>query len=256
MGQIKPIQIRNDFSQIVGAYAKYRRDYIDKVYNLIYSFCPNQESNVLDVGCGTGFVTNHLAGYYKHVTGTDRSREMLEVAKSSAPNNTSFVVASTEQLPFGNSSFDLVTAAAAYHWFDYDKAGKEIYRVLKPNGKLCVFWKYAPGNFNGYLPEFAVENLRQFVSGVPKTNQEPISKDIFTRVGFSKIDVKEFDFDDPYSKEEILGYIQSHSTFNLLDDKQKEEYKKLNEKSVDAYLTDGKFIFKSRMEMWFIEKYI
>jgi len=254
MEEIKPTQVRNDFSKVVGAYTKYRRDYIDKVYELIYSFCPDRESNVLDVGCGTGFVTNHLAGYYKHITGTDKSQEMLEVAKSVGPDNTSFVIASTEELLFENDSFDLATAAAAYHWFDYDKAGKEIYRVLKPNGKLCVFWKYAPGDFGGYLPEFAIENLRHFVSDIPKTNKEPISRDVFLRVGFTKVDVKEFDFDDPYSKEEILGYIQSHSTFNLLNDEQKEEYKKLNEESVGKYLKDDKFIFKSRMEIWFIEK--
>jgi ubiquinone/menaquinone biosynthesis C-methylase UbiE len=254
MQETKPTKVRNDFSKVVDAYSKYRRDYVNKAYDLIYSFCPNRESNVLDVGCGTGFVTNHLADYYKHVTGTDKSKEMLDVARSIGPANVSFVVASTEQLPFENESFDLVTAAAAYHWFDYDKAGKEIYRVLKPNGKLCVFWKYALGNFDGYLPEFVVKNLRKFVSDIPKTNKEPISKDIFLRVGFSKIDDEEFDFDDSYSKDEILGYIQSHSTFNLLNDEQKEEYKKLNEEGVIAYLQDGKFIFKSRMEMWFIEK--
>jgi ubiquinone/menaquinone biosynthesis C-methylase UbiE len=246
-------KIRNDFSKIASAYSKYRRDYIDKVYDLIYKFCPDKKSNVLDVGCGTGLVANHLAGYYNQVTGTDKSREMLDIAKSLGRDNTSFIVSPTEQLPFENNSFDLVTAAAAYHWFDHDKAGKEIYRVLKPKGKLCVFWKYAP-KISGYLPEFALENLRKFVSDIPKTNKELVSENTFLRVGFSKINDEEVDFDDAYSKEEILGHIQSHSTFNLLDDAQKEQYKKLNEKSVGRYLVDGKYIFKSRMEMWFVEK--
>src|SRR3989344_1857331 len=231
------MRTRNNFSKIASVYAKYRRDYIDRVYDLIYSFCPDKESDVLDVGCGTGFVTNHLAHYYKYVTGVDKSREMIKVAQKSALGNTHFVVASIEQLPFENNSFNLVTAGAAYHWFDYDKAGKEILRVLKNEGKLCVFWKYSSikieGYAPGYLPQFAVENLRHLVKDIPHTNKEEISKEVFLRTGFAKVDVKEFDFDDVYSKEEILGYIQSHSTFNLLGDEQKEEYKKLNEACVN-----------------------
>ncbi len=236
------------------AYVKYRRDYSDTVYNLIYSFCPDSASTVLDVGCGTGLVTHHLAGYYKHVTGTDKSPEMIDAAKNIGVHTISFVVAPTERLPFENGSFDLVTAAAAYHWFDYDVAGREIIRVLKPNGKLCALWKYAPSSVNAYLPAFAVENLQRFIPEIPKTNKEPVSKDVFSRVGFTKVEIKEFDFDDVYSAEEILGYVQSHSTFNLLEDVQKEEYKKLNAKSVEEYLTDGNFTFKSRMQIWFIEK--
>ncbi len=246
--------IRNDFSKVVDAYAKYRRDYIDEVYDLIYSFCPEKDSKVLDVGCGTGFVANHLAKYYRHVVGLDKSAEMLEVAKRTGPENTSFYLAPAEALPLESESVDLVTAAAAYHWFDYDKAGKEIYRVLKPLGKMCVFYKFAIGDFNGYLPVFAAKNLKLFIPEIPHTNKEIITDEVFLRNGFSRVRVEEFDFDDIYTKEEILGYIQSHSTFNLLSDSQKEEYKKLNEKSVEEYLGNGKFVFKARMQLWFIEK--
>lgn len=245
---------RNNFSKVVRAYAKYRRDYIVKVYDCIYSFCPDPDSTVLDVGCGTGFVTNHLASRYQYVTGVDISQEMLSVARESAPINVSFVLAPAEKLPFDDNSFDLVTAGAAYHWFDYDKAGKEISRVLKPKGKLCVFWKYAPGEFSGYLPKFAVNNLRRFVSDIPHANKEPVSKEIFLKAGFTKVDEQEFDFDDTYSADEILGYIQSNSTFNLLNDNQKEDYKKFNAESLGECLVDGKFTFPSRMQMWFVEK--
>jgi ubiquinone/menaquinone biosynthesis C-methylase UbiE len=245
---------RNNFSNVAEAYAKYRRDYIDRVYEEIYTFCPNKESSVLDIGCGTGFVANHLASHYSQVIGVDKSAEMLEVAKVSAPSNASFAVALAEKLPFEDATFDLVTAGAAYHWFDFDKAGTEILRVLKPAGKLCVFWKYAPGEFSGYLPKFIVSNLEKFVPNTPSTNNESISEDIFRRVGFSKVDDEEFDFADVYTEEEFLGYIQSHSTFNLLTDTQKVEYMRLCKADISTHLTNGKFIFPSRMEMWFVEK--
>ncbi len=139
-----PQKIRNEFSKVVDAYAKYRRDYPEKVYDLIHSFCSDKEAAVLDVGCGTGIVTNHLALYYKQVIGTDKEEGMIQAAKKSAYKNTTYIKVPTEALPFETGTFDLVTVASAYHWFDYDLAGKEIYRVLKPEGKLCVFqsWIY------------------------------------------------------------------------------------------------------------------
>lgn len=245
-------QIRNDFSKLIDAYQKYRRNYPDEAYKLIYDFCPNKEAKVIDIGCGIGITTNHLAQYYKEIIGVDKETKMISVAEKNRSENVSFVKAYAENLPFENNSFDLATIGAAYHWFDHDKAGKEIYRILKPSGKLCVFWKSGRG-FRFYLPKFAFDNLKKFVPDIKSTNEQ-FSESVLSRVGFSNIRYEEFDFNDFYSKEEILGYIQSHSTFNLLDDKEKEEYIKLNAESVDNYLTDGQFIFESFMVMYFAEK--
>ncbi len=254
MKEIHQPRVRNNFSNVIHAYKKYRRDYPEKTYDLIQGFCPDASAKVLDLGCGTGIATNHLAQYYDSVVGTDREESMVEAARERAVMNTTFVVASGEKLPFDDSSFDLVTVASAYHWFDYDRAGKEIYRVLKPNGKLCVFWKNGNGKSKNYLPSFAYENLKKFITDIPSANKEKLSDAIFLRVGFTKVDDEEFDFADTYSKEEILGYIQSHSTFNLLDEAQKIEYMKLNETSVGKHLTGGSYIFDSRMMVYLIEK--
>lgn len=246
------ISVRNDFSKVANTYAKYRRDYPNQVYDLIHRFCPDKDFKVLDVGCGTGLVTNHLAQYHKEVVGSDKEQGMIDRIKKE--KNTSFVVAPAEELPFKDNTFDLVTVAQAYHWFNYDLAGKEMYRILKPDGKLCVFWKYDRGESKNYLPNFASNNLKKYITKVPKSNKEPIAKEIFHRVGFDYVVEKEFDFDDVYSKEEILGYVQSHSTFNLLDDDQKVQYVKDNAESVEKYLVDRNFILKSRIKMYFIKK--
>jgi ubiquinone/menaquinone biosynthesis C-methylase UbiE len=245
--------IRNNFAKLVDSYAKYRRDYPEKSYKLIYNFCPSVEAIVLDIGCGTGIVTKHLSSYYKNITGTDREIAMTDFAKDDN-KNLKFISAKAEELPFENESFDLVTVATAYHWFDFDLAGKEIFRVLKPSGKMCVFWRMDISKSRNYLPQFAYDNLIKLISIIPKASREPITEEIFTRVGFSNVKKEEFAFEDTYTKEEILGYVQSHSTFNLLDDKQKEEYIRLNEEAVDQYLVDGIFTFEQLVRMFFIEK--
>src|SRR5690242_9546889 len=94
------IRQRNEFGQIMEAYKRFRRDYPEQAYNQIYNFCPDPNSEVLDVGAGTGLVTKHLAEHYTHVVGLDKDQAMLDTANADKPGNVSFVRAETEQLPF------------------------------------------------------------------------------------------------------------------------------------------------------------
>jgi SAM-dependent methyltransferase len=253
-------RIRNKFSPLVDAYAKYRRDYPEKAYDLIYAFCPDVHAQVLDVGCGTGIVTRHLAGHYAHITGTDKEEGMLAEARSKSAeggekqSQITFLNTTVESMPFEAETFDLVIAASAYHWFDYITAGKEIYRVLKTKGKLCVCWKHQREKTFANLPIFAYENLKKFVADVPRSNKGPIGEQIFKDAGFNTVRLVEFNFDENYSVEEVLGYIQSHSTYNLLNDIQKESYMTANRESVHNHLIDGVYIFKYKMVMYFVEK--
>jgi SAM-dependent methyltransferase len=48
--------------------------------------------------------------------------------------------ATAEEIPAGDSSYDVVVSAQAFHWFDYDKALPEIARVLRPRGRLSLVW--------------------------------------------------------------------------------------------------------------------
>jgi ubiquinone/menaquinone biosynthesis C-methylase UbiE len=64
----------------------------------------------LDVACGSGFLTRHLAG---EVVGLDQSDRMLEVARRQAPN-ASFVQGDALALPFGGDSFSRVFTGHFY----------------------------------------------------------------------------------------------------------------------------------------------
>jgi ubiquinone/menaquinone biosynthesis C-methylase UbiE len=65
---------------------------------------------ILDVACGTGFLTRHLRG---EVTGVDQSAAMLAIARERAPG-ARFVEADAFALPFADASFDLVLTAHFY----------------------------------------------------------------------------------------------------------------------------------------------
>ena len=70
-------------------------------------------TRVLDVGCGTGFLTRHLKG---EVVGLDQSEAMLKVARERVPGAT-FVRGDALELPFPDESFERIFASNLYGLF-------------------------------------------------------------------------------------------------------------------------------------------
>jgi len=95
---------------------------------------------ILEIGCGTGFFTKLLAELYPHahITATDISQDMLNVAKNSlsAFKNISYELADGENLQL-SGQFDLIISNAAFQWFnDYHQAFRQFYNHLQPGGYL------------------------------------------------------------------------------------------------------------------------
>lgn len=93
---------------------------------------------VLEVGCGTGFWLEFLEARGARVTGLDRSRQMLAVARTRGLAAT-LVYGAAESIPFADRSFDRVFAVnAAHHFDDLGAFVDEAHRVLAPDGALMV----------------------------------------------------------------------------------------------------------------------
>jgi ubiquinone/menaquinone biosynthesis C-methylase UbiE len=95
---------------------------------------------VLDVGCGTGILSARIAREFEgtHVVGCDFSSGMLRRAARSR-RGPDWVRGNALQLPFGDATWDVVVSTEAFHWFpDQEAALAELFRVLKPGGKLLV----------------------------------------------------------------------------------------------------------------------
>ena len=94
---------------------------------------------VLELGAGTGKLTEILVGLGHDVHATDPDEQMLERLRAKLPDvRTS--VGTAEEIPAPDASYDVVVVAQALHWFDHDRALPEIARVLKPGGRIAVVW--------------------------------------------------------------------------------------------------------------------
>ena len=96
---------------------------------------------ILDVGCSNGVITQFISRYGGHVIGIDVDESAVQNAKinNKDTKNLSFQVASGTNLPFKNTSFNIVVCNQVYSYTsNSEKMMKEIYRVLKPDG-FCLF---------------------------------------------------------------------------------------------------------------------
>jgi ubiquinone/menaquinone biosynthesis C-methylase UbiE len=111
--------------------------------------------HILDVGCGTGVLTRlaaEVVGEKGKAVGIDPAPKMISIAIENAAierSQAEFRVAVIENLPFENDSFDCVLSSFMIHHLppDLKLTGlTEVYRVLKPGGRLLAVDIYRPTN--------------------------------------------------------------------------------------------------------------
>ncbi|OGW85952.1 MAG: hypothetical protein A3C35_07230 [Omnitrophica bacterium RIFCSPHIGHO2_02_FULL_46_11] len=109
-----------------------------KRYVFAEPFCRGQE--VLDVACGMGYGTAHLAAFAKKAVGVDLSQEAIVYAREHYQNtNTAFETMDASRLTFPNNTFDVVCSFETIeHLNDVEGYLCGIERVLKPEGIFLV----------------------------------------------------------------------------------------------------------------------
>jgi demethylmenaquinone methyltransferase/2-methoxy-6-polyprenyl-1,4-benzoquinol methylase len=104
----------------------------------VRAVAPQAGERVLDIAAGTGTSSVALAKSGADVVAADFSPGMIEVGRLKHPGIT-FVQADAMALPFGDDEFDAVTISFGLRNIeDPKKALAEMYRVLKPGGRLVI----------------------------------------------------------------------------------------------------------------------
>lgn len=105
----------------------------------------NAPQNIIDVGCGIGGSTLHLAQKFgSTATGitlspVQASRAQERAAETGLDSRVHFEVANALEMPFEDNTFDLVwSLESGEHMPDKTKFIAECYRVLKPGGKMIL----------------------------------------------------------------------------------------------------------------------
>ena len=125
------------------------------LYHYLVRFGIAQGDTVVDVGAGTGRLTSHLSnlvGSQGRVVALDIAERMLSEAKwSMQHNHTVFVCSDICTLTLKSDCFDKVICFSVFpHILDPQSALQEIYRVLRPGGKLLILHTQSSQRLNAF----------------------------------------------------------------------------------------------------------
>ena len=202
--------VRNPFESAAAArrYVAGRLYYHDTALELAFARLGRVRAGVaVDLGCGTGLSTRALRERADRIIAADISKSMLR----EAAGGPLYVVASAERIPVRDGVADLVTAGAAFHWFDQRKAFPELARVLRPDGALAIYSDFFLGRLAG-VPDFAdwfTNTYRPRFPGPPRHTQ--FDPPAATAAGFVDVDLAEREIVVPLTCRHIVDYLLSQS---------------------------------------------
>lgn len=114
----------------------------DIIANIVSTLGLDCHSNVLEVGCASGYIACGLAPRVAHYTGVDLAHMPLEVARKINLSNAQFIRADGASLHFENGNFDAVLAYDVFSNFptfdDVVPIIREMLRVVKPGGRVLI----------------------------------------------------------------------------------------------------------------------
>jgi ubiquinone/menaquinone biosynthesis C-methylase UbiE len=97
---------------------------------------------VLEVGCGNGYTLGKYAQAGAEVYGIDVTETAVDISRKRFEYQRlkgDFIVGNAEDLPYENNFFDCICSMGVLHHVpDTEKAVSEIYRCLRPGGRLIV----------------------------------------------------------------------------------------------------------------------
>ena len=106
----------------------------EAVEQLIAALQALPPGRVLDVACGTGFLTQHLAG---EVVALDQSSRMVEIATARMPH-ARVIQAEIPPLPFEDGEFDRVFTSLFFHHLSRDGRAAFVAEALRVGRELVV----------------------------------------------------------------------------------------------------------------------
>jgi ubiquinone/menaquinone biosynthesis C-methylase UbiE len=151
------------------------------------------QATILDVGCGGGRTVNKLAALAHRGTvhGVDYAWESVGAAARAnqeliEAGRVRIEQASVSELPFADATLDLVTAVETHFWWQDLGAGmREVYRVLKPGGRMLVVVEFYNG---GRHARYADRIARHATMAVLDVHQH---ESMFVDAGFADVRIVE-----------------------------------------------------------------
>lgn len=215
-------QVAESFGIDPERYDRTRPAYPEALVARILAGSPGPD--LLDVGCGTGIAARQFRAAGARVLGVEPDERMAGYARR---DGLDVEVATFENWEPAGRAFDAVVAATAWHWVDASAGAAKAGQVLRPDGRLAVFWhtfELPPEIATGF-----VEVFRQVVPDAPfaisaagpsAAGYQPLfdrAADGIRQVpGFDEPEQWRFDWERTYTRQEWLDQLPTSGALTRL----------------------------------------
>ena len=211
------------FAAVADAYDRGRPSYPLQAAEWLTGRVP---STVVELGAGTGKLTDSLVALGHDVLATDPLDEMLAHLRLRHPE-LRVATAPAEQIPAATRSVDTVVAAQSFHWFDPERALREVARVLKPEGRIALVWN---------VRDERVPWVRRLGEAISDHDPEVDPSEVL--VGsrlFGYVESSAFRHWQPLRRSELRDLALSRSAIAVLDPSAQERVLRKVDELFDAY---------------------
>jgi len=202
------LKVQRSFSKSSGQYDEYSQLH-RSIANELFLYIPKKLNplKVLDIGCGTGYLTGQLKTRWPRarIVGLDFSPGMIEKAQSTY-QGIDWILADNASLPFVDHQFDVVVSNLSYQWVeDLVKAFAEVRRVLAPGAVFAatIFGQHTCSELLDLLQEVVGIKTKKLPSQA--AIQEAIDHNGFKNVGIHTAKNK-IEFDNLYA---LLAWLKN-----------------------------------------------
>ena len=129
------------FNDVADVYDRARPTYTDEMFaDLVAITGLTRQSSILEIGCGTGQATQSLAALGCSVAALEHGDALAELARErlGASPNVAIETTTFEEWDDRGQRFDMLVAAASWHWIDPAIGWRRAHQVLRPGGWLTV----------------------------------------------------------------------------------------------------------------------
>jgi len=205
-------EIAESFGLDAERYDRTRPRYPDALVAAIINASPGPD--VLDVGAGTGIAARQFQAAGCRVLGVEPDVRMADFARQ---RGVATEVAKFEDWDPAGREFDAVIAAQAWHWVDPLTGAARAAKVLRPSGRLAVFWNGAqvPSGlaeafaavYRDVLPDLPFNPWARPALESYLTMAATATDGIRRADAFGEPEQWRFDWDHHYSRDEFLDQI-------------------------------------------------
>jgi SAM-dependent methyltransferase len=162
----------------------------------------------VELGAGTGRFTRILSERIPEIVATEPDPRMREVLSATLPSIPA-LAGTAEEIPVEDAGVDAVFCANAWHWFDPERAFTEIARVLRPGGRLAVFWNTSDGTVEWMRELFTVTMDAHAESRAPGRFALPDNAELAAR--FTPPERHDVPFTQPLPVEDVVALLGTYS---------------------------------------------